>query len=366
MEEICGIILNVSCPKIGNVAETQILGKTCHEWVKMSLGGAYAATVPYDGFTPLPQAVRRYLDAEKPYTVILYCDTPLISKKTVMDAVCQLKDSNRNVIKMTRGYVVRTSFLSRVDNIYSEDTRYFDEEDFVTAFDYRQVSMITDILKNRITAYHMENGVQFDDPSTAFIGSDVVIASGVRIGSNNTLLGKTVIKKGVTLKTGNVIEDCVIDENATVDSSRLYRSYVGTGTSVGPFAYIRPNCVIGENCRIGDFVELKNSIIGNGSKVAHLTYVGDCEMGENCNIGCGVVFVNYDGKNKYKTRVGNGVFIGSNSNIIAPLDIEDGAFIAAGSTLTDSVPEKALAIARARQVIKPFWQGNKYSPDEKK
>ncbi len=366
MEEICGIILNVSCPKIGNVAETQILGKTCHEWVKMSLGGAYAATVPYDGFTPLPQAVRRYLDAEKPYTVILYCDTPLISKKTVMDAVCQLKDSNRNVIKMTRGYVVRTSFLLRVDNIYSEDTRYFDEEDFVTAFDYRQVSMITDILKNRITAYHMENGVQFDDPSTAFIGSDVVIASGVRIGSNNTLLGKTVIKKGVTLKTGNVIEDCVIDENATVDSSRLYRSYVGTGTSVGPFAYIRPNCVIGENCRIGDFVELKNSIIGNGSKVAHLTYVGDCEMGENCNIGCGVVFVNYDGKNKYKTRVGNGVFIGSNSNIIAPLDIEDGAFIAAGSTLTDSVPEKALAIARARQVIKPFWQGNKYSPDEKK
>lgn len=362
MEEICGIILNVPCPKIGNVAEVEILGKTCHEWVKMALGTSYAATVPYDGFSPLPPAVRRYVDIDRPYTVLLYCDTPLISKKTVLDAVNQLKDSNRNVIKMTRGYVVRTSFLLRVDNIYSEDTRYFDEEDFVTAFDYRQVSMITEILRGRINAYHMENGVQFDDPSTAFVGSDVVIAGGVRIGSGNTLLGKTVLKKGVVLKTGSVIEDCIIDEGATVDSSRLYRSYVGAGTSVGPFAYIRPNCVVGANCRIGDFVELKNSVIGSGCKISHLSYVGDCEMGDNCNIGCGVVFVNYDGKDKHKTRVGERVFIGSNSNLIAPLDIEDGAFIAAGSTLTDSVPKGALAIARARQVNKPLWRGNKFAP----
>ena len=122
------------------------------------------------------------------------------------------------------------------------------------------------------------------------------------------------------------------------------------------------SCVIGKKCRIGDYVELKNSVIGDGCKISHLSYVGDCEMGESCNIGCGVVFVNYDGKDKFKTRVGSNVFIGSNSNLIAPLDIGDGAFIAAGSTLTDSVGGGSLAIARARQVNKPDWTGNKFAP----
>ena len=365
MEEISGIILNVSYPKVGDTSTVEILGKTCGEWVKMSLGDNYTASVAYDGITPLPQLVRRHINPESTYTVLLFSDTPLITRKTVLDAVKQLEDTNRNVLKMTRGYVTKTSHLMRADGIYTEDTQYFDEEDFVTAFDFRQVSLITEILKNRILSHHMACGVHFADPSTVYIGSDVTIGSGVTIAPDNTLLGKTVIKNNVAIKTGNVIEDCIIDDGATIDSSRLYRSYIGKGTAVGPFAYIRPNCVIGERCRIGDFVEIKNSVIGDRCKVSHLSYVGDCEMGVGCNIGCGVVFVNYDGKDKYKTRVGSRVFIGSNSNIIAPLDIADGAFIAAGSTLTDSVPEGTLAIARARQVNKPSWKGNKFTSDDK-
>ena len=352
----------MSCSQLGNTADLEILGKTCHEWVKTALSDSYTATVPYDGFVSLPSLVRRVVNPERLYTVLLYSDTPLITKKTVLDAVKQLSSSDRNVLKMTRGYVLKTSFLLRIDKIYTEDTCYFDEEDFVTAFDFKQVAMITDIMRNRINTYHMENGVCFEDPSSTLVGSDVVIESGARIMGCNKLMGKTVVKSGAVIKEGNVIEDCVIERGATVDASRLYRSYIGESTTVGPFAYIRPNCVIGKKCRIGDYVELKNSVIGDGCKISHLSYVGDCEMGESCNIGCGVVFVNYDGKDKFKTRVGSNVFIGSNSNLIAPLDIGDGAFIAAGSTLTDSVGGGSLAIARARQVNKPDWTGNKFAP----
>ena len=168
----------------------------------------------------------------------------------------------------------------------------------------------------------------------------------------------------MNLLYSNVLEDAIIGEGAEINSSRIYRSYIGERTTVGPFAYIRPDSIIGPDCRIGDFVEIKKSIIGAGCKVSHLSYVGDCEMGEKCNIGCGVVFVNYDGKDKFRTKVGNRVFVGSNSNIIAPMVIEDGAFIAAGSTLNQDVPAGSLAIARARQVNKPEWLGNKFAPKE--
>lgn len=366
MEGVSGIVLKVPYPKMGNTADIEILGKTCMEWVKFALGDCYTADVVYDEGVPLPVLVRRCIDRESIYTVVLYSDTPLITKKTVLDAVKQLEDGGKNVLKMTRGYVFKTAFLANADNIYSDDTCYFDEEDFVTAFNFRQVSLITDILKNRIISYHMENGVHFEDCSTTYIGSDVVIGSGVKIAPDNTILGKTVINDNAVIKCGNVIEDCIVDNGAIIDSSRLYRSYIGKGTTVGPFAYVRPDCVVGARCRIGDFVELKKSVIGDGCKISHLSYVGDCEMGKGCNVGCGVVFINYDGKDKFKSRVGDNVFIGSNSNIIAPLDIADGAFIAAGSTLTDNVPESALAIARARQVNKPSWTGNKFASKDGK
>lgn len=175
------------------------------------------------------------------------------------------------------------------------------------------------------------------------------------------------IKPNSIIKSYNVLKNCIIDgaeinasnitnskigKNASVLYSYLFGSNVESGAKIGVFSHLREGSNIGENVRIGNFVETKKSDIKNGSKVSHLTYVGDAEIGENVNVGCGTVFCNYNGKIKQKTVVGNNVFIGSNSNLVAPLVVEDNSFIAAGSTITQKVPSKCLAIARARQVNK--------------
>ncbi|MCH5163517.1 MAG: hypothetical protein J1F36_00700 [Clostridiales bacterium] len=355
MDNICGIVLKVSYPSMGDTSNIEILGKTMLEWVCIALGSNYSDSVAYSDSVPLPQLVRPYVNRESDYTVVLYSDTPLITPKTVSNAVAVLKQRDLNVLKMTRGYVFKTKFLLAIDKIYSENPFYFDEEDFMTAFDFKQVALVSDALKNRIITYHMNQGVQFDDPASTFVGCEVIIARGVRIGPGNIIKGKTIIKEHSSIGSRNTIDGSVIDSGAWIESSYVLSSFVGKHTRVGPNAYIRPGTVVGADCRVGDFVELKNSTIGDRTKIAHLTYVGDATVGKDCNLGCGVVIANYDGKAKHKTVIGDGAFIGSNSNLIAPLKVGDGAFIAAGSTITDEVPNKALAIARERQVIKPNW-----------
>jgi bifunctional UDP-N-acetylglucosamine pyrophosphorylase/glucosamine-1-phosphate N-acetyltransferase len=215
-------------------------------------------------------------------------------------------------------------------------------------------------MRNRILSYHMRNGVMIEDPSSTFIGSGVSIGKGVRISPNNIISGNTVIKDDVRIDAGNNIDSCILESGVYMLSSRAIHSFIGKNTEVGPYAHIREDNVIGENCKIGDFVELKKCHIGNNCKMSHLSYLGDVIMGHYCNVGAGVVFANYDGKNKHTTMVGHGVFIGSKATIVAPVTLSDGAFIAAGSTITQDVSTKALAIARARQVEKPDWKGNLY------
>ena len=354
-DNIGGIILRVSYPGMGDTSNIEILGKTMLEWVSLALGDSPVVTAAYNDAVSLPQLIRPYVNRETDFTVLLYSDTPLITRKTVLDAVCTLEQSTNNVLKMTRGYVFRTPFLLSCEKLYTENHQYFDEEDFMTAMSFKQVAIVAEALKTRILSYHMSRGVQFEDPASTFIGCDVVLGKGVVVGPFNTVVGRSIVKDGVRLARGNNIGNSIIDEGATLTSSDISDSYVGKNTSVGPYAYIRPKSLIGDNCRIGDFVEIKNSVIGSRTKIAHLTYVGDSEIGKETNIGCGVVFCNYDGKKKRRCKVGSNVFIGSNSNLIAPLTIEDGAYVAAGSTLTSDVPADALTIARARQVIKPDW-----------
>ncbi len=184
------------------------------------------------------------------------------------------------------------------------------------------------------------------------IGKNVKIGSDVKLGCNVCLLGETTIGDNSIIFSNSVIENCVIGSNVVIRSSMLENCRVDNSTEVGPFAHIRSNAIIGENCRIGNFVEIKNSIISNNCKIAHLSYVGDAEIGEHCNIGCGVVFCNYNGIKKQKSHIGNFAFIGSNSNIVAPVNIEDYTYIAAGSTITKDVKKDELAIARAHQVNK--------------
>ncbi len=360
MDKCKGIILKTSYDKMGSSADVELLGKTMLEWVSLSLHGFPVVSIDDNAEVPVPLLIRDCLDLSAEYTVVLYSDTPLITRKTVNDALETAKVGNLNVVKMTRGYVFKTDYIAGVDKIYSDNTYYFDEEDFITAYSYKQVSFISDILKNRILTFHMNQGVFFEDSASTFIGCDVSIEAGVSIGANNSITGRTVIKKGAKIQRGNAIEDCVIDEGAVIESSKLVHSYIGKNTSVGPFANLRKDNVIGENCKIGDFVELKNCKIGSSCKIGHLTYAGDIVMGKECNIGAGVVFANYDGKDKHSSVIGERVFVGSSSTIVAPVRLEDGCFIAAGSVVTESVPAGALAIARGRQVIKPEWTGNKY------
>ena len=211
------------------------------------------------------------------------------------------------------------------------------------------------ILRKRINEFHMENGVTLIDPLTTYIGADVVIGNDTIIYPNNTLEGKTILGKGVLLHPNNRIENSVIEDGVTIASSVILSSKVGKKTTVGPFAYIRPDSVIGEHVKVGDFVEIKKSTIGNGTKISHLTYIGDAEVGEHVNFGCGTVVVNYDGKNKYKTVVEDHAFIGCNTNLVAPVTVHEGAFTAAGSTITEDVPKEGLGIGRAKQVNKEGW-----------
>ncbi len=185
---------------------------------------------------------------------------------------------------------------------------------------------------------------KFVNKKSCYIGKNVKIGKNVVIHPNNHIGDNVEISDGVTLLPNNVIEGAVIKGKAVV----------------GPFARIRPHSVIGENCKIGNFVEIKNSKIGCGCKISHLAYVGDAEIGTDCNIGCGVIFANYDGKNKHKTILGDHVFVGSNCNIIAPVEIEDGSYICAGTTVAENVKAGDFVIGRVRQEnkadrAKKYW-----------
>ena len=201
----------------------------------------------------------------------------------------------------------------------------------------------------KIAEKHIEAGVDIFDIDNVYIDEEVRIGEGTVIGPCVRLEGSTVIGKNCKIEQNSRIANATIGDDVSIDNSVILDSSVGSNTSVGPFAYIRPGSTIGEACKVGDFVEVKNASMGNGSKSAHLTYIGDADIGENVNLGCGVVFVNYDGKNKHRSTVGDGCFIGCNVNLVSPVDVGDGAYIAAGSTVTKDIPKDALSVGRARQ-----------------
>ena len=230
-----------------------------------------------------------------------------------------------------------------------------DFEDTVGVNSRVQLAQAEEILRNRINLKHLENGVTLIDPKTTYIGADVEIGKDTIIYPNNIIEGKTKIKENCLILQNCRIKDSIIESGAQVQASVVLETIIGEDTTVGPFAYLRPETKVGKNARIGDFVEIKKSTIGDGTKVSHLTYIGDSEVGGGCNFGCGTVVVNYDGKDKHKTIIGNNSFIGCNTNLISPVTVGDNTYIAAGSTITSEVKEGELAIARARQVNKEGW-----------
>ena len=201
----------------------------------------------------------------------------------------------------------------------------------------------------------MEEGVTFLDINTAYIDEGVAIGSGTRIGPGVILEGKTVIGRDCVIGHNSRLKDSTIGAGTEIESSVILESTVGESTKVGPFAFLRPNSKIGNHCKVGDFVEIKNSSMGDGSKASHLTYIGDSDVGKDVNIGCGVVFVNYDGLNKHRSIVKDGAFIGCNTNLISPILVEEQAYIAAGSTVTSDVPKGSLYVARAKGRVLEGW-----------
>ena len=204
-----------------------------------------------------------------------------------------------------------------------------------------------------------EDGVIFVDIYSAYIDEEAVIEKGVTIAQNDTIKGKSVSKSGAYIGQSSVLHDAEVGCDTTVEASYVYESQIGETTIIGTFAYIRPGSVIGDECKVGDFVEVKNSTIGNGSKSAHLTYIGDADIGENVNLGCGVVFVNYDGTHKYRSKIADDAFIGCNSNLVSPVEVGEGAYVAAATTVTENVPGDALSIGRSRMTIKENWVRNR-------
>lgn len=222
-----------------------------------------------------------------------------------------------------------------------------------------QLAFSEKVMRQRINEFHMLNGVTIINPETTYIEDGVIIGRDTIIYPNTYLEGATTIGEDCEIRSNTRIVDSRIGDGVCIESSLIEESSVGDGTKIGPNAHLRPKSNLGKNIKIGNFVEVKNSTLGDNAKAGHLAYIGDAFIGKNTNIGCGVIFVNYNGKDKQITKVGDHVFIGSNSNLVAPVNIHDWAYIAAGSTITKDVEEASLSIARAEQVNKLNWVDKK-------
>jgi bifunctional UDP-N-acetylglucosamine pyrophosphorylase/glucosamine-1-phosphate N-acetyltransferase len=222
-----------------------------------------------------------------------------------------------------------------------------------------QLAQLARLLRDRIVEKHQRAGVAFLDPQTAWVDADVVLDPDVSIGQNTQLHGSTRIGAHAVIGPDTTLTDCEVGEGATVLKSHATGARIGAGATVGPYTFLRPGTVLGEGSKAGAYVEIKNSQIGAASKVPHLSYVGDAVVGERSNIGAGTIVVNYDGKDKHRTTVGDDVRVGSNNSLVAPVTIGDGAYTAAGSALTQDVPDGALGVGRATQRNIKGWAARK-------
>lgn len=277
----------------------------------------------------------------------MYCFT----SKYLVDALAKI------VPKNAQGEYYLTDTIEIIRNMDQRVGAFkTDAYDIMAVNSKNQLAIVEKTFRRYNNSRLMDEGAIMIDPDTTYLSADTTIGR------------DTVIYPGVlTEGTVSIGEDCVVGQNChivnstigdrtRVDASTILESTVDEDTKVGPYAYIRPGSKIGKNVKIGDFVEVKNAVIKDGAKASHLTYIGDAEVGENVNLGCGTVFVNYDGYDKHKVVVGKNSFIGCNTNLIAPVEIGENVYIAAGSTITESIPSRAFAIARQKQVVKENYQ----------
>jgi len=215
--------------------------------------------------------------------------------------------------------------------------------------DRAQLSECAALMRNRINEHLMKSGVSIIDPTTTWIDCDAVVAADATIHQGSTISGKSIVEAGATIGPRTTLVDCIVRAGASVIESTCTSSEIGAAATVGPYTYLRPGTVLGTGAKAGAFVEMKSATLGDGSKVPHLSYVGDATIGTGTNVGAATIFVNYDGVAKHHSTIGDHVRIGSDSMIVAPVTIGDGAYTAAGSVITDDVPAGSMAVARAKQ-----------------
>ncbi len=285
----------------------------------------------------------------------------VVNNKLLFEAVDKIKLNERK----------QEYYLTDIIEIMKPDYRVdafelWDNEKVMGVNDLYSASIAEKYLRNEINKAHMINGVSIVTPETVTIGENVKIESNVTIYPNTYITGDSLIKSGSKIGPNTEIHSSLIHNNVRVQHSLIFDSEVRSDATVGPFAHIRNGAIIGERNRIGNFVEIKKSFIGEGTKASHLAYIGDTTTGSNVNFGCGSITVNYDGINKHKTEIGDDVFIGCNTNLIAPVKVGSRVFIAAGSTVTKDVPSGAFTIARNRQINKEDYAKNFITPKDDK
>ena len=225
----------------------------------------------------------------------------------------------------------------------------------MTFHNVEELSRLQTACHDAANAYHQKRGVHIVDPASTFIDPRVDIGPDTLILPNTILRGATVIGRDCEIGPNTMLDGCTVGDNVIVNSTQAQDSVIDDGCEIGPYTHIRPHCHVGKGSKIGAFVQLKNCNLGEGTKMAHLTYVGDADVGVHCNFGCGTVTSNYDGFKKHRTTIGDNVFIGCNTNLVPPVKVEDGAYIAAGTTITRDVPADSLAVGRVRQENKEGW-----------
>ena len=201
----------------------------------------------------------------------------------------------------------------------------------------------------------LEAGVIMMDPAAVYVEEQVVVGAGTLLLPGTILRGRTVVGENCQIGPQVMLTDCVVGDGCAINASQCEDSTIERGCEIGPYTHIRPHCVVGEGSKLGAFVQVKNCKLGAGTKMAHLTYVGDTDVGDNCNFGCGTVTCNYDGFQKFRSTIGDDVFVGCKTNLVSQVEVGDGAYIAAGPPVTQDVPADALAIGRGRQQVKEGW-----------
>ncbi len=260
------------------------------------------------------------------------------------DALAGLSSDN------AQGELYLTDIVARAAQQGAVPTVEVSAEETLGVNDRVQLAEAGQVLRHRINQRHMKNGVTMWDPARVVIEAGVEIGPDTSLAVDVTLRGRTRIGRGVTVMPGAVLTDTVVDDGATIHAYSVCEdAHMGAGAQLGPFGRLRPEAVLEEGAKVGNFVEVKKARLGKGAKANHLAYIGDADVGPDCNIGAGTITCNYDGFGKNLTVLGEGVFIGSNSTLVAPVTIAARAYVGAGSTVAQDVPEGSLAIGRARQ-----------------